>query len=187
MTRIRRWALAIGLLVVLTAVMGNVALADHVRVLADVSVAPAEKAAQGYTLSIRLRTSDGKPVNEATVRFYEVVELLGRREMFITSVRTDGQGFASTTYLPARTGRLELIARCSGRDHLLPLEQTFSFDATVAAPPYEAAEVPLASFTALVPYGVGVVVLAVWALIAFALFGTALGIRRGRRDQQHIA
>lgn len=187
MSGIRRWAPALVVLLALTITAGNVALADHLRVLVDVSVAPAEKAAQGYTLSVRLRASDGKPVNEATVRFYEVVELFGRREMLVATARTDGQGAGSTTYLPARTGSRELIARYSGRDHLPPVERTFSLDATVAAPPYRAAPVPLAAFTALVPYGVGVVVLAVWALIAFALLGTALGIRRGRRDQQHIA
>lgn len=184
--RLGRSILALGILVALMGGLGNLALADHIRVLADVTVAPAEKAAQGYALNVRLRTSEGKPVNEATVRFYEIVELFGPREMLIASVRTDGQGFATTTYLPARTGRLELIARCSGRDHLLPVETTFTFEATVSAAPYRERPVPLASFSALVPYGVGVVVLAVWALIGFAFFGTALGIRRGKRDQ-HIA
>ena len=187
MLRLLGSALALGTLIALTAGLGNVALADHVRVTANVTVAPAEKAEQGYTLSVRLRTADGKPVNETTVRFYQVVDLFGEREMYITAVLTDGQGSASTTYLPAATGRLDLVARSSGRDHFLDTEERFTFEASVAAAPYRLAPVPLAPFTDRLPYGVGAVVLSVWALIAFALVGTALGIRRGRRDQRHIA
>ena len=105
----------------------------------------------------------------------------------LKSLVTDGQGRGSMLYLPARTGRHELIARWPGREHLPDLEERFAFDATVAAPEYREAPVPLASFTAAVPYGVGAVVLSVWALIAFALFGSAIGIRRGRRDRHPIA
>lgn len=187
MVGMKRAVVAFGILAALTGALGNVALADHVRVIANVTVAQAEKVEQGYLLNVRLRTSDGKPVNEVDVRFYQVVELFGRREMYITSARTDGQGFASTTYLPATTGRLELIARCAARDHLLGVEESFTFEASVAAAPYRLAPVPLAAFMDGLPYWVGLVVLSVWALIAFAFFGTALGIRRGRRDQTDIA
>jgi hypothetical protein len=163
------------------------AFADHIRVVSDITVTPAERVEQGYNLSLRLRTTDGRPFNEASVRLYEVVELFGRREMYITTVVTDGQGSAMTTYLPARSGRHELIARAPGREHYPDVEATFSFDATVAAPSYREPVVPLASFSAAVPYGVGVVVLSVWALIAFALFGSAIGIRRNKRDRHPIA
>lgn len=179
----RRWAL-LGLVVALTAPLGNAAQADHVRVVADVTVSPAAKVEQGYMLAVKLRTSDGRPLNEATVRFYQSVELFGDREMLIATARTDGQGNGSTTYLPARTGLQEIVMRFAGRDHVAPFEVRRAFDAAVAAAPYRAATPPLASFSAAVPYGVGVVVLSVWALIAFAFFGTALGIRRGARDHQ---
>lgn len=74
--------------------------------------------------------------------------------------------------------------RFPGREHIAPAEVRHVFDADVAAPPYRPAVVPLASFSAAVPYGVGLVVLVVWSLIALALIGTALGIRRGRRDHE---
>lgn len=187
MTHLRRTVAVIVTVLVLVAGLATPALADHVRVLSTIAVAPAEKVEQGYRIDIRLRTSEGRPVNEATVRLYQVVELFGQREMYITSVMTDGQGAGSAVYLPARTGRHELIARWPGREHLPDLEERFAFEAAVAAPAYREAPVPLAAFSAAVPYGVGVVVLSVWALIAFALFGSAIGIRRGRRDRQHIA
>lgn len=187
MTHLRRTVAVIVAALMLLVGLATPVLADHVRVLSTIAVAPAEKVEQGYRIEVRLRTSEGRPVNEATVRLYQVVELFGEREMYITSVLTDGQGVGSTVYLPARTGRHELIARWPGREHLPDLEERFVFEAALAAPAYREATVPLASFSAAVPFGVGVVVLSVWALIAFALFGSAIGIRRGRRDPQHIA
>ena len=187
MSRLRRSALVIGLAMALSASLGGAALADHIRALGDVTVSPSENAEKGYVLAVKLRTSDGRPLNEATVSFYEKVELFGAREMLIASARTDGQGVGSTTYLPARTGRHDILMRFPGREHVAPLEVRHTFDATIAAQPYRAATPPLAAFSARVPYGVGVVVLAVWALITFAFFGTAIGIRRGARDQQQKA
>ncbi len=186
MTQLRHWVACLAL-VATTALLGDVALADHVRVVAEVTISPAEKAEQGYVLTVKARTSDGRPLNDATVSFHETVELFGKREMLIATARTDGQGVGSAIYLPARTGTHEIILRSAGREHVAPLEARHSFEATVAAPPYRVRAPPLASFSAAVPYGVGVVVLAVWALIAFAFFGTALGIRRGARDQQQKA
>lgn len=185
---LRRWVAVLGVVVATTVLpLGNAASADHLTIIAEITVGHTEKAEQGYVLGVRMRASDGRPVNEATVRFYETVELFGKREMLIATARTDGQGVGSTTYLPARTGTREIVMRFAGRAHLAPLEVRHSFDVTVAAAPYRAATPPLASFSAAVPYGVGVVVLSVWALIAFAFFGTALGIRRGSRDQQEKA
>lgn len=182
MTRARRRGLALGLALALSLVPAEVALADHIRAVFEVKVMPAEKLEQGYALSVRLRTTEGRPVNEATVRFYEVVELFGTREMLVATAATDGQGNASTTYLPARTGPHEIVVRFPGREHIAPAETRLSFEATVAAPPYHQEPAPLASFMATVPYGVGAIVLSVWTLIAFALFGTVIGVLRGTRD-----
>lgn len=157
-------------------------LADHIRAVFEVRVTPAEKLEQGYALSVRLRTTEGRPVNEATVRFYEIVELFGTRDMLVATATTDGQGNASTTYLPARTGPHKIVVRFPGREHVAPAETRLSFEATVAAPPYQQEPVPLTSFMATVPYGVGAIVLSVWTLIAFALFGTVIGVLRGTRD-----
>lgn len=162
--------------------LGGIALADHVRAVCQVSATASVKPDQGYVLGVRLTTTEGRPVSEATVRLYEVVELFGTREMLVGTARTDGQGNASLLYLPARTGTHQIVVRFPGRDHVAAAEGRTSFEATVAAPPYRPETPALASFSAAVPYAVGLVVLSVWALIAFALFGTARGVRRGARD-----
>ena len=178
-----RFAVALAGSAIFSVAVGGVVLADHMRAVGEITVAPAANANAGYVISFELRTTDGRPLNNATVDFYENVDLFGARDMHIATARTDGQGVGSTTYLPARTGRHEIVMRFAGREHVAPVELKHGFDATIAAPPYRAHTPPLAAFSSRVPYGVGVVVFAVWALIGFALFGTAIGIRRGARIQ----
>lgn len=187
MNALRRSVLVLLLVLATSASLGTVALANHIRAIGEITVSPSENIKLGYVLSVKLRTSDGRPVNEVSVSFHEVVDLFGKREMLIATAHTDGQGLGSATYLPARTGTHEIVMRFAGRDHIGAVVTRHTFDATVAAAPYRAATPPLAPFSARVPYGVGAVVLAVWALIAFAFFGTAFGIRRGTRDQRQKA
>lgn len=183
MTALVRLAIAVALAAPLTGALGTSASADHVRAIAEVAVAGHEKLERGYVLSVRLRGSDGRPVNSATVRFYESVELFGAREMLIASALTDGQGNAQITFLPAKLGSQEIIVRFPGREHVASAVARHTFDATVAAAPYRQPTPPLAAFSAAVPYGVGVVVLAVWALIAFAFLGTVRGVLQGARQR----
>lgn len=179
MTRAMRIGLSVVAACLVTALAGGVALADHQRAVCEVSATASTKVDLGYVLSVRIATTDGTPVNDATVRFYESVELFGPREMLIGAGMTDGQGRASLAYKPARTGTHHIVVRFAGRDHLGPAEGRTTFEATIAAPPYQAEPLALAAFSARVPYVVGLVVLAVWSLIAFAIFGTARGIVTG--------
>ena len=146
-----------------------------------VTVQPGAKLEAGYVLEAKLVMPNGKPLNEAVVRFYEPVELLGDREMLIGSAVTDGQGRASLAYLPARLGGHEIIARSAARDQLAAAEGHTTFEATVAARPYRPEHQPLSAFSAAVPAVVGLIVLGVWGLIAFALFGTARSVGAGAR------
>ena len=182
MRTLRRIVASAGLAIAMAVSLGTTASADHIRAITEISVAHAEKLEKGYVISVKLRASDGRPLNSATVRFYQIVDLFGAREMFIASALTDGQGNASIPYLPARLGQHELIVRVPGRDHIAASVTKHTFEATVAAAPYRQATPPLAAFSANVPYGVGVVLLSVWALIAFALFGTMRGVLQGARD-----
>lgn len=183
MSALRRAFATAGLVVAITGLLGTVASADHVRAIAAVKVDHADKLEKGYLLGVKLSASDGKPLNNATVRFYETVEIFGPREMLIATAITDGQGNASVPYLPAKLGQHEIVVRFPGRDHVAATAAKHTFDATVAAAPHRQAIPPLASFSANVPYGVGVVVLSVWGLIAFALFGTVRGVLQGGRDR----
>ena len=145
-------------------------------------VRPAAKLTQGYVLSVRLATGDGRPLNEVPVRYYEIVDLFGQREMFIGETTTDGQGEGSFLYLPAQLGAHEIVARTPGRAPVTRNETRLTLDAQVAAASYRT-EVPrLAAFSAVLPYVAGGLVFSVWALLAFALFATARGVLGGARD-----
>jgi hypothetical protein len=142
----------------------------------DITTRGATKVEEGYVVETRIVSRDGKPVSDAIVRFYELVDFFGPREELIGTARTDGQGSATLTYLPAKTGTHDIAVRFAGQGSLVPSVGTATFEATVAAPPYRSDEPALLAFTRLVPYAAGAIVLAVWGLIAFALFGTARGI-----------
>lgn len=140
------------------------------------SAAPAAKVEQGYLVSVKVTSPAGKPVGDAPIRFYDVVDLFGQREELIGSATTDGQGVAVISYLPASAGTHQIVARFPGQGSLVESVGSMSLDATVAAPTYKSDPPGFALFTRYVPYGAGVVVLAVWGLIAFSLFATARGI-----------
>lgn len=179
-----RYALVLAGVVIAMTLSSAVALADHQRAEVSVSARAGAKLEEGYVLDARLVTADGKPVNDVTVRFYELVELIGPRRMLIAAAKTDGQGRAAVTYLPARTGSHRIVVAFDGRDHLGPAGGATTFDAAVAAPPYRPEHAPLFAFSAAVPYAVGVLVLAVWSVIAFALFSTARGVIGGARNSE---
>lgn len=130
----------------------------------------------GYILSASVTSPAGKAVSEATVRFYDVVDLFGQREELIGSGTTDGQGNVAISYLPAIIGTHQIVARFAGQGSLIASLGTTTFEAKVTAKPYTVDQPPLAGFSRAVPYVVGMLVLAVWGLIAFSLFGTARGV-----------
>ncbi|HET7700957.1 MAG TPA: hypothetical protein VFM06_08855 [Candidatus Limnocylindria bacterium] len=154
------------------------ASAARVRVV----VRPLEKAEQGYALEAILVAPDGKALTNTPVAFYELVDLFGTREMHLGDATTDGRGSATLGYLPARTGSHQIVARSPRQGAIIASEGRLSFDATVSAPAPRFEPSALATFSDRVPYAVGILVLLVWSLIAFALFGTARGVIGGARD-----
>ncbi|MDE3111975.1 MAG: hypothetical protein KGK34_03435 [Chloroflexota bacterium] len=144
----------------------------------------AASAPDGYVLAASVATPDGRPAAGATVTFYEVVDLLGSREMLIDSATSDGRGNASVVYLPARAGSHEIVARSTGIAKAASGEARSTLEATVTAKAYAPETPSISAFYNAVPYGVGLVVLAVWLLIAFALLGTARGVVRGARREE---
>jgi len=178
----KRTGLALVAFAIATLLLGTAALAAPQRASIDMTVSPAAKTSQGYAVGVRVRTTDGKPVNEAVIRFYEPVDLFGAREMYLGSLTTDGQGAGTFLYLPAQLGSRQVIAKLAGSDQVSSAEGKATFEATVAAPAYQTQAVPLADFSKIVSAVVGAIVLTVWALIAFAFISTARGVRRGARD-----
>lgn len=141
-----------------------------------ITTTPAEKSELGYALTAKVTSPAGKPVGDATVRFYDVVDLFGQREELIGTAQTDGQGNALIYYLPASTGTHKIVARFAGQGTLTPSLGVADFEAALAAPAYKVDPQPLAAFSRYVPFAAGAVVLSVWALIAFSLIGTARGV-----------
>ena len=178
----RRIGLSLALSIIALLLLATVALAAQQKATIQLTVAPATKVDQGYALAVRVRTDDGKPVNDATIRFYESVDLFGAREMVLGTTITDGQGLGSYLYLPAQLGSHQIIARFTGREQIASTEARATFDAFIAAPLYQPETVPLSSFSQVVTVAVGVIVLSVWALIGFAFISTARGVRRDARD-----
>ena len=143
--------------------------------------APAEKTERGYTLTATVRAPSGDALADANVRFFELVDLFGTREMYVGSAVTDGRGNAAITYLPAQIGTHRLVVRTSTNGKISPGEARTTFEASISAPEAKVERPPLAAFSDRVPYAAGLIVLAVWGLIAFALLATARGVFGGAR------
>jgi hypothetical protein len=177
---VRTLALAVGLLLLANVAYG----AEPLRVICFVDAKPSAHVEQGYAIDVRLLVTQTQPVPGAMVHLYDVVDLLGSRDMFVGMATTDDQGHASFIYLPAQTGTHELVARFAGMPGYAATEGRTTLQATVAAKPYVVEPAPLASFTSKVPYAVAALVLAVWGLIGFALIGTARGVIDGARNNK---
>lgn len=168
--------------VALLAVGQQPAFADHIKPTIDVSARASERSEQGYVIDARVRTADGKAIGDAAIRFYELVDFAGPREMFLGSTTTDSQGIASIAYLPALTGTRQIVARFAGCcEHIAAAEGRVAVEATIAKPAFRTERQPLAEFSDRVPYVVGVLVLGVWGLIGFALIAAARGVIGGAR------
>lgn len=146
-------------------------------------ITPAQKTARGYVLAVQVNASDGKPLAEVPVKVFDIVDLFGLREMYLGTVTTDGSGAASYEYLPATSGQRQIVVRFAGAGAVKAAEARTSFTATVAAPARSFELRPLAGFSDRVPFAAGALVLAVWALIAFALIATARGVFVGARSR----
>ena len=142
---------------------------------------PAAKTERGYVLEATVRAPSGDALADANVKFYELVDLFGTREMYIGSAVTDGRGVASITYLPAEIGTHDLVVRTTQNGKISAGEARLTFEASVAAPAVAVQRSALAQFSDRVPYAVGILVLAVWSLIGFALIRTARDVIGGAR------
>lgn len=148
----------------------------------SVAVRAADPAARGYVIEATVVGPDGKPLSDTNVKFFELVDLFGQREMSIGTGVTDGRGLAAVTFLPAAAGTQDVVVRSSVSGKVTAGEGRRSFDATVTAAQARVGERPLlAQFSDKVPYAAGFIVLSVWALIAFALLATARGVISGAR------
>lgn len=153
------------------------------------SAEPLAKAEHGYAVVTTVVAPDGKPLADASVKFFELVDLFGQREMLLSRGTTDGRGVASFSYLPAQTGHHVIVARSATQGRVTAGEGRMTLEASVAAEQPRVGPSPFSVFSDRVPYVAGLIVLTVWGLIAFALLGTARGVigdARGQRRKGEI-
>ena len=185
MTDLRKLLLTLGAALVLAALLANTSFAADGRAILFLQARASARPELGYVLEARLVTTDNKPVNESAVVFYDVVDLFGSREMQVGAATTDGQGLAAVTYLPARAGTHRIVARSVARPGLGVLRQLDAVAAEVLddLPALGAPEELVDAVGEHRADAGDAIVLAVWARIAFALFGTARGVMTGARKE----
>lgn len=163
------------------AIVNPPATAARLRVTAQ----PLPETQRGYGLAVTVVAPDGKALVDAPVRFFELVELFGSREMLLGTGITDGRGNASYAYLPARAGAHQIVVRSQSQGRVTAGEGRLTFEASVAEGPLPAEHSSFAAFSDRVPYAAGVIVLVVWGLIGFALLSTARGVIGDARTTSH--
>lgn len=157
------------------------------RVLTTVSVEPAKKETNGYAIEARVVGKDGKALPDTEVAFYDVVALLGPREMLIGTAKTDGFGIATVNYLPPQGGTHTINVRPVRWDVIAATQASTKIEAARVAPiAYARERLPLDPFSVRLPSIGAVVVLAVWLLFALIVLGTAYLIPRGARRSPYM-
>lgn len=153
------------------------------KAITSVGITPDTRGDRGYVIDARVVTKEGKPVANAVVRFYDITELLGTREMLIGTETTDGLGTVSLFYKPAQGGTHQIVARPANAA-LAATDGRATFDATVVAPSTYARErLPLDRFSVNLPMAGQTLLLVVWGLFAFVLVGSLIRIpRSAHRD-----
>lgn len=124
-----------------------------------------------------LTTQDGKPLSDRNVDFYQEIEFFGPRESYIGSATTDSTGVATLLYLPAESGKQSIKARYLGRDGYASTQVSATIDIKDARPALESEPLPLATVARWLPMVLGLLVLAVWAVLLGVLLRSVLGVR----------
>lgn len=161
--------------------------ASTAKVLTSVSVAEARTEANGYAIEARIVGRDGRAAPDVEVAFYDVLPLLGPREMLIGTAKTDGFGIASLNYLPAQGGTHTINVRPTQWDRIAATQATATIAATRVAPvTYARERLPLDPFSVRLPSIGALLVLAIWGLFALIVLGTAYLIPRGARRSPYM-
>jgi len=140
---------------------------------------PPSGAAEGQTsvvLSARL-TKDDTPVAGVPITFYIVTTVFGERLMKVGESLSDATGMSSVLYRPTWEGDHTAVARFAGTADYAATQASFHFDALEAESLYEPARFGLNPVRQWLPAAVGLLVLAVWGSIIFALLSTVQTIR----------
>lgn len=131
---------------------------------------------ESVILSARLSDAKG-PVGGEPVTFYIVTNVFGERLMKVGQALTDATGMASVAYQPSWAGDHTVVARFGGGADYAATQASFHFSALNPVSQFQSAQFGLEPVRRWLPLAVGLLVLAVWASLGFALITTAAGIR----------
>lgn len=173
--------LAVGLLLALALVWAPAAAPAQAGGPGPVTLLPLPPGEQtpgqeSVVLSARVLL-DGRPLAGAKVTFYILTDVFGQRLMKVGEATADVSGTAAIIYQPTWDGDHTVVVRFAGTSELAPTQTSYHFQAAGSVSPYEPAKFGLEPVRRWLPAAVGLVVLAVWASLGYALASTALGIR----------
>jgi hypothetical protein len=124
----------------------------------------------------RLTTTDGQPVNNQAVLFYQVVEFFGPRDADLGTATTDSTGNAVVVFQPAQPGPQTIKAYAPGSAVHQPAVTELTVTVATVVPPFESAPPPLALLRPWVPIGLGGLMLATWVTLLAVLVVTMVQI-----------
>ena len=133
-----------------------------------------------------LATGDDVSVSEQEISFFERIEFIGEdRNASLGSAITDVTGTAVIAYQPSTLDDHTVWAKFGGDDSLGASESdTALVLVDTLSPTFESEGSPLESVRRLLPWGVGLVVFATWAVVLGALVRTVLGVRKVNGTEQ---
>jgi len=174
-------ALAIGVLLAAGLVLAAVAApaqADGPGSVTLVPLPPQEQAPGQESVVLSARAlAGGEPLAGAKITFYILTNVFGERLMKVGDATTDMSGTAAIIYQPTWEGDHTVVVRFAGNGDYGPTQTSYHFQAADTTSPYEPAQFGLEPVRRWLPAAVGLVVLAVWASLGYALATTILGIR----------
>jgi len=143
------------------------------RALPSGSQAPGQ---QSITFTAKLESRQDQPVGGAPVTFYVLTDVFGERLMKVGEVLTDTTGTASLVYKPTWVGDHTVVVRFDGDNAHASAQSSFQFSATGPVPVHEDPAFGLAPLRQWLPFAMGAVVLALWAVLGLVVVRTVVGI-----------
>ncbi|HEU4759682.1 MAG TPA: hypothetical protein VFT91_06830 [Dehalococcoidia bacterium] len=131
---------------------------------------------ESVVLSARASDGSGQPLGGLRLTFYVLTNIFGERLMTVGEALTDTTGVASLVYKPGWAGDQPVVVRFAGDQTYRPAQSTFRFAFAGPVPVHENARFGLEPVRRWLPFAIGTVVLAVWAILGLVVVRTVVGI-----------
>ncbi len=133
-------------------------------------------------LTATLTTTDGKPVSDQRIQFYEKASFMGgEREALLGTATTDSNGAAAIQYQPAHTGTDTIVVRFASNGGYQATESQLQLDVTDVVPPFTSEPAPFATVGTGLSIAFALLVVGTWAALLGTLLRSITGIRAAAR------